>query len=165
VVSAPPVPLMAAAYACSVFISVRLSEDEDGAATTLKDALETARIPTFLCGDRARPGDDIAEGISRSLDACELFVVLGTEGFGKQGDTHFSTREELSFAMGCRKPIFLIKRCNEFEDPLTKMYLPAAMLYVEWPPRTPMPETLVDEIRDKLEALRAGGSVPQMCVC
>jgi hypothetical protein len=38
--------------------------------------------------------------ISGALDACELFVVIGTEGYGMQGDSRFSTREELKFAVG-----------------------------------------------------------------
>jgi hypothetical protein len=137
--------------ACRVFISLRLIEDCDHAAVKLKDALEDAGIPTFLCNTPV--GDDIAEEIAHALDACELFVVLGTEGYGQQGDSSFSSREELQFAKDHRKPIFLIKRCDAFADPKTRLHLPDSMMYQLWQPHTEsMPEGIVENIRAKLAA-------------
>jgi hypothetical protein len=138
------------ASACPVFISLRLSED-DGDAAKLQGALEAAGISSFLCGG-ALAGDNLAEDIACAVDACDLFVVFGTKGYGEQGESRFSTREELQFAVDHDKPIFLIKRCDEFADPLTRRYLPASMTHVEWQPLTPMPVGLVDEITAKLEA-------------
>jgi hypothetical protein len=154
-----------------VFISFRISDD-DGAAVKLKDALEAAGISAFVCGSLL--GDDIAAAIANALDACELFIVLGTVLYGTQGDTGFSTRQELQFAVDHHKPICLIKRCSlkhplAFQDPLTRLYLPASMLFDVWPPGERMPENLVDDIRAKLES--AGDIAPwnahgqQMCVC
>jgi hypothetical protein len=135
--------------ACRVFISFRLGED-DGTAIKLKEALEAVGISCFLCDPLV--GDNLAGMIAAALDACELFVVLGTESYGEQGDTRFSTREELQFAVDHDKPIFLIKRCDEFADPLTRLYLPANMYYQEWQPHTPVHEGLVEDIKAKLEA-------------
>jgi hypothetical protein len=135
---------------CRVFISLCLSEDCDGAAVRLRDALQTAGISTFLCNSLL--GDDIPAAIANALDACELFVVLGTEGYGKQGDTGFSTKQELEFAIGHSKPICLIKRCDEFAAPLTRLYLPAGMLHQLWPPHTCMPPDLLGNVMAKLEA-------------
>jgi hypothetical protein len=135
--------------ACPVFISFRLGED-DGTAIELKEALEAAGISCFLCNPLV--GDNLAAMIAAALDACELFVVLGTKGYGEQGDTRFSTREELQFAVDHDKPIFLIKRCDEFADPLTRSHLPASMFRQEWLPHTNMPQDLVDNIKAKLEA-------------
>jgi hypothetical protein len=110
-----------AAMACRVFISLRLCESNEWEINQLKEALEAAGISVFLCG--ATPvGGNIAADVANALNACELFLVLGTEHFGVQGDTNFSTRQELEFAVGHGKPIFLIKRCDEFKDPLTRMY-------------------------------------------
>jgi hypothetical protein len=149
-------PLRAMAHC--VFISSLLCEDSDGAAAQLKEALEAAGISVFVCEDNDR--DDTA----RALDACELFVVLGTEGYGTQG----TTSEELQFAKDRRKPIFLVKRCDAFlVDPLD---LPASMLFAEWPSSTDMPEDLVVNIRATLEATAGPDIAPpitaaQMCVC
>jgi hypothetical protein len=137
---------------CPVFISLRLNEDEDHAAVKLRDALEAVGISCFLCGG-ALVGDDIAAEIAGALDACELFVVLGTEGYGMQGDSGFSTRQELQFAVSCNKPIFLIKRCDDaFADPLTRLYLPENMLYQVWRPHTDLPKEIIADIKTKLEA-------------
>jgi hypothetical protein len=158
-----------------VFISVRLCEDSDHAAAKLKEALRVAGVSAFVCDPLV--GDDIAGDIARALDACELFVVLGTEGYGTQGDTWYSTREELQFAKDRRKPIFLIKRCDAFfADPLAQMCLQGNLLHTTWYPHTSMPKDLVADIRAKLEAARAGPQVArgdiappitaaQMCVC
>jgi hypothetical protein len=138
-----------------VFLSLRLIED-DGAAVKLQDALEAAGISCFLCDPLA--GDDLATDIAHAVDACELFVVLGTKHYGEQGDSRFSTRQELQLAIDRRKPIFLIKRCVgafEFADPLTQMYLPTSMFHQEWLPHQKMPEmfyeNLVGNIKAKLE--------------
>jgi hypothetical protein len=104
---------------------------------------------------------NLAAEIASALDACELFVVLGTTGYGEQGDSRFSTREELEFVVSRRKPICLIKRCEAFADPLTQMYLPASMLHQVWDPLTDMPEDLVDNIKAKLAALLPIGSADQ----
>jgi hypothetical protein len=97
---------------------------------------------------------NLAAIIAAALDACELFVVLGTKDYGMPGHSRFSTREELEFAVSHNKPIFLVKRCDEFADPLTQMYLPASMYYQEWPPGVPaVPEGLVADIEAKLEAV------------
>jgi hypothetical protein len=151
--------------ACRVFISVRLSEDGDGASLRLREALEAAGISCFLCGG-ALAGDDLATDVACAVDACELFVVLGTMGYGKQGDCSFSTREELQFAVDHCKPIFPIKRCDEFADPLTRLYL-ANLRYTCWEPYTPIPEDLVDNIKAKLEsaALRDPSGPPGYVRC
>jgi hypothetical protein len=138
-----------------VFISLCLNEDGDGAAVKLRDALEAAGISAFVCGDPF-VGDNLAAIIAAALDACELFVVLGTRNYGMQGDARFSTRQEIQFAMEHRKPIFLIKRCDEFADPLTRLYLPDSMFYQEWAPLTDMPEDLVSEIAARVQ---------ERCVC
>jgi hypothetical protein len=134
-----------------VFISVRLSEDGDHAAAQLKDALEPVGISAFVCDPLV--GDNLAEDIACAVDACELFVVLGTRGYGVQGDTRFSSRDELEFAVGRKKPIFLIKRCDDFADPLTQMYLPASMFHQVWPPAARLPDGLVDDIVAKLATI------------
>jgi hypothetical protein len=137
-----------------VFISVRLFEDStDNASVQLKVALENAGVSCFLC-DINSVRTSLPGAISQAMDDCELFVVLGTRGYGKQGDSTFSTREELQFAMDHRKPIFLIKRCQEFEDPLTRMSLPAGTPHVPWDPATDFPANLVNDIRVKLSLPR-----------
>jgi hypothetical protein len=134
----------------AVFISFRISENDDHAAFQLKDALEAAGVSVYLCDPQV--GDDLAATIANAVAACELFVVLGTAGYGTQGYSRFSTREELELALERRKPIYLIKRCDEFADPLTQMYLPASMMYQQWAPYMPLAVELVEDIKAKLES-------------
>jgi hypothetical protein len=134
-----------------VFVSLRLSEDSEHSASQLKEALEASGISVFLCNPLV--GDNLAAHIANAVDDCELFVVLGTEHYGVQGDSAFSTREELQLAVDRRKPIFLIRRCDAFKDPLAQMYLPGSTFHQLWPPSTPMPQDLVDNIRAKLETI------------
>jgi hypothetical protein len=134
-----------------VFISVRADED-NGAAVKLKDALDAAGISTFL-----RTRDSLFVDIVSALDACDLFIVLGTQGYGKQDleDQRFSTQQELQFAANHRKPVFLIKRCNKFEDPRTRMCLPESRVHFEWLSNDDnnLPSDLVDNIRAKLRTV------------
>jgi hypothetical protein len=141
------VPAMAA---CRVFISFRFCEDGDNAVPQLEEALHDAGISAFVCDPQV--GDNIAAAVACAVDACELFVVLGTVGYGTQGESRFSTREELDFAVSHNKPIFLIKRCDVFDDPVARRYLPDSMLHQEWLPCTRMPDGLVEDIKAKLEA-------------
>jgi hypothetical protein len=134
-----------------VFVSLRLSEDGDHAASQLKTALEAAGISVFLCNPLV--GDNLAVDIARAVGDCELFIVLGTDGYGVQGDSPFSTRQELQLAVDRCKPIFLIKRCDAFKDPLAQMYLPASTFHQLWQPHMFMPRELVDNIKEKLETI------------
>jgi hypothetical protein len=134
-----------------VFVSLRISEDGDRAARQLKEALEAAGFSVFLCNPLV--GDNLAGDIATAVGDCELFIVLGTEHYGVQGDSAFSARQELQLAIDRRKPIFLIKRCDAFKDHLAQMYLPASTFHVRWDPHIAMPRDLVDNIRAKLEAI------------
>jgi hypothetical protein len=134
--------------ACPVFISLRLKED-DGTALTLKEVLKEFGVSAFLCNPLV--GDELAEDISNAIDACEVFVVVGTRGFGEQGDSGFSTRQELLYAVGRRKPIVLIQRCDEFAHPLIKFYASTCLLHVRWEPGTRMPPELLECVLGALE--------------
>jgi hypothetical protein len=136
-----------------VYISVHPSED-GGTAVQLKEALGACGISAFVVGE---DGDHTIADIACAIDACELFVVIGTRGYGMPGNASFSTRQELQFAVDKNKPVFLIKRCDKFEDPLTRANLPDSMLYQPWDPFTDMPGHLVDTIRAKLEVISVVG--------
>jgi hypothetical protein len=128
-----------------VFISFRFCENIDGAAQKLQERLERRGINTFVC-DPAE-GTNIIEHVGAALDSCTLFVVLGTETYGENTSSYgFSTYSELEYAVGRKKNIFLIKRCDDFQVVSTRLWLPFTKLHAVWAPSTDIPEDLIDKI-------------------
>jgi hypothetical protein len=132
---------------CTVFISFRLGETLRE-AQKLRDALEDVGVSTYLC--ETLPGDNLLTEISHAMDDCELAVIMGSETFGEKTGSTCSTLQELQFIIDEEKPFVLIKMCDRFKHPETRVLLPKSCLHIEWKPRTPMPEDLVDSILDKI---------------
>ncbi len=92
-------------------------------------------------------GGDISTQVAQGLSEAEMVVIFGTRTYGAPGSVMYSTRQEMEFVMGNKKPFFLIKMCDEFEDPLTQLYLHKGIAYEAWnPPTGPMPAGLIDKI-------------------
>ena len=65
-----------------------------------------------------------------------------TLNYGEDISTGFSTYEELTFICEEKKPMFLIKMCERFEDDKTRVLLTRkAVACVSWPVGTPLPPT------------------------
>jgi hypothetical protein len=131
----------------TVFISFRI-ETASEQALQLKDALEAVGVSTYVC--KTRCGDDILTEIGEAIADCELAVVLGTETFGEKTGGFFSTWEELTAIKSEKKPIFLIKMCDQFRFPNVRFCFPSNIAYTEWLPYTDMPADLVEEILGKI---------------
>jgi hypothetical protein len=57
----------------------------------------------------------------------------------------------------------LIKRCDTFADPLTKLYLPASTYHLQvWPPHTNMPADLVSNIKERLATIPPSPPAPSV---
>jgi small GTP-binding protein len=130
-----------------VFISLRFAESEKE-ANTLKSALEEKGISTFLCA--VHPGGDIRREIVNALSSCQLAIILGTKTYGKDTGVGYSTFEELRFIHGERKPFFLVKMCERFEEPETRFLLDSSVCFIKWFPGSQMPSDLITKIVEKL---------------
>lgn len=135
-----------------VFISVRFAEGMK-AAEALKAALERKGANTFLCAVEA--GGDIFEEIVDAISNCRLAVIVGTKTYGKQTGSTFSTRDELKFIKQEKKPMFLIKMCDKFEESFARFTLGDGIAYYQWKPaneaaQSQLPNDMCDRIVAKL---------------
>eukprot|EP01040_Poterioochromonas_malhamensis_P011588 gene11588-12640_t len=131
-----------------VFISLRF-EESGNEAGTLKHALEERGISTFLWKDL--PGDEggLPE-IIHALSCCQLTVIMGSKTYGKNTNDRFSTYEELRFIQDEKKPFFLVKMCEIFEEKETKFRLNDSISSLQWLPGASMPGDLVSTIIETL---------------
>jgi hypothetical protein len=133
-----------------IFISLRFAE-AGKEAEALKSALEARGISAFLCA--VHPGGDICREVVNALHGCQLAIIMGTRTYGKDTGAGFSTFEELRFIHGQKKPFFLIKMCERFEEPETTFRLDSSVSYFQWFSGRPMPNDLVPKILEKLTSI------------
>ncbi len=131
-----------------IFISARFCEASTEAGQ-LKQTLEAKGISTFL--SNVPPGENLSSTIAHALKSCDLVVIMGTATYGKNTDVGFSTYNELKYVCEKKKPFYLIKMCDSFEEPETVLVLHQGISYHRWRPRTPMPPDLVPKIIAKVQ--------------
>jgi hypothetical protein len=83
---------------------------------------------------------------------------MGTRSYGKDTGAGFSTFEELRFIHGQKKPFFLVKMCDRFEEPETVFRLDSSVSYFLWFPGSPIPGDLVTKILERLESAVSMGT-------
>ncbi len=138
-----------------IFISLRFAEALDE-AKALKAALTACGANVFLCA--VDPGDAIDQAIITALGSCRLVVILATRTYGKATGFPCSTHEELKYIIGHKKPFFLVKMCEEYEEEYAKFHLPVTTMHYLWQPQTPQersraPPQLVEDIMQKLSTV------------
>jgi WD40 repeat protein len=138
-----------------LFISLRFAE-AGNEANLLKNALEAKGISTFLCA--VEPGGDICTEIVNALHDCQLAIILGTKTYGKDTGVGYSTFEELRFIINERKPFFLVKMCDRFEEQETRFRLDSSVAYFQWTPGHPLPPDIVTKIVEKLSFVTSSSS-------
>ena len=91
--------------------------------------------------------------IAEQLEHCKLVVVMGSETYGQRTASINSTFEELQFILSEGKDFFLIKMCDRFKCPHTRMAFGSGIVYKHWAPGTDMPPGLVTDV---VQALGVG---------
>ena len=138
---------------CDIFLSLRFSEALPE-AESLKVALVARGLTVFLAA--VQSGDSIVKEVSTNLVHCKLVVILGTRTYGKETTSSCSTFEELQYVMSKRKPFFLIKMCDEFEEVKAQFHLVGDIAFEPWRPTEKNPEPpheLVEKIMVKFKGL------------
>jgi WD40 repeat protein len=137
-----------------LFISFHFEEASEE-ADALNQALAIGGVPVLLCAEEA--GGDVEEEIFSSVAGAPLVIVMGTKKYGQETASNFSTYHQLRFLVKKKKPIFLIKMCDDFEEPCARLQLPVSSTNFRWTPdpanRSKVPDGLVRQIKDKLAAL------------
>ena len=143
-----------------IFISLRFNEARP-AGNALQAALEAKNMSVFLCD--VAPGENLASAVVNALTHCKLAVILGTKTYGQKTSSPFSTCEELQYIVDERKPYFLVKMCEAFEEAHARFNLPSTISYYPWRPTVSslgtvdsVPDALVSQIADRLHTVVHG---------
>lgn len=131
-----------------VFISYRFAEAKT-VAVNLKSALDRRGVTGIVID--ANPGGDssILDTVVRAIDESALFVILGTRTYGRKTASLSATRQEMLYALESRKPLFVVKMCDEYEEHVTRFLLDSSIPYYDFTgfqENTTIPEGLVDQI-------------------
>ena len=141
-----------------IFISLRFNEARP-AGNALQAALEAKNMSVFLCD--VAPGENLASAVVNALTHCKLAVIFGTETYGQETASSFSTFQELRYIVDKKKPFFLLKMCDAFVEARTDFHLPSTISYYPWRPATEQernaaPPDLIEQIVSRLETVLHG---------
>jgi hypothetical protein len=111
------------------FIPIRFDEASEE-ATALKQVLAAAGVPSFQCA--VEVGGDVEKEVVKYISSAPLVIIMGTKTCGKETKASFSTCQELRFVVERNIPIFLIKMCDDFEEPFAQFHLPMTISHFPW---------------------------------
>jgi hypothetical protein len=136
--------------AYDIFFSLRLNESMEE-AKELKAIIERTRpgVKCFLSGDNPN-GADLGRIISTALANAKMAIIMGSETYGKKTESNFSTYEEMHFILSEKKPMFLLKMCEEWEEPQTRLMM-VSRKFKRW--NGQVTQALVDEILTRYDAI------------
>jgi hypothetical protein len=106
--------------------------------------------------------DDYYQQFSRCVRSVSLVVVLGDQEYGERlsqsnSDDHsFSTFEELSMIRREKKPMLVIKMCQEFNMMVSDFLFKTVLNVLEWYLDSDMPEGLVPSICAAVSSAKSG---------
>ena len=131
------------------FISFRFGEAHAEALRTKAD-LEAAGKTVFISD--VQSGGNLEEVICEALDKCKMVIVFGTATYGRS-TTSFSTYHEINYTIDEKRPFYLIKMCDRWEETHVRMKFGQRTMYTLWMPGDPMPNDLIANILAKLDTI------------
>ena len=108
------------------------------------------------------PGGDLLKAVSEGMEAADLFIVMGTETYGKETSGVIDTYQEMVYIKSSKKPYFLINMNPDsslvrFKESATNLVFNLnTVSWERWKVGKPMPLKLVEHVMAKL-ANTAGG--------
>jgi hypothetical protein len=140
--------------AYDIFFSLRLIDSMDE-AKELKAMIERTRpdVMCFLSGDNPN-GADLGRIITTALANAKMAIVMGSKTYGKKTESNFSTYNEMHFILSEKKPMFLLKMCEEWEEPQTRVMM-ASREFKRWDGQ--VTQALVDEILTRYDTIARAG--------
>jgi hypothetical protein len=137
-----------------VFLSFRIKEANVHAAS-LQQALRQRGVKVYRAD--VADGDSAGQEVSKHIVHSRLIVILGTENYGEETSISYSTFNELSYVVSCKRPKFIIKMCHEFQQHLAIFNIQGqSLIEASWMPRCDdekPPTEVVDRIVAKLGAI------------
>jgi hypothetical protein len=138
--------------AYDIFFSLRLN-DSFNEAKELKAMIERTRpdVKCFLPGGNPNVAD-LGIIIPTALANAKMAIVIGSKTYGKKTESPFSTFEEMQFILRERekKPMFLLKMCEEWEEPQTRVMI-GSRKHKKWDGL--VTQALVDEILERYDQI------------
>ena len=118
-------------------------------AKELQAMIERTRpyVRCFLSGTNPN-GSNLGIIIPTALANAKMAIVMGSETYGKKTESNFSTFEEMQLILSEEKPMFLLKMCEEWEEPQTKLMM-GSRKYKRWDGQ--VTQALVDEILERYD--------------
>jgi hypothetical protein len=128
-------------------------------ASALQQGLLSAGIPSFYCA--VSLGEGLSDEVLGSISRAPLVIVLGTQTYGQRA-SRLSTCQALRFVLERHKPIFLVKLCQNFDEPFAEFNLPMTIARFPWiqlpATHASVPVGLVQQIQDTLALLASVAS-------
>jgi len=107
------------------------------------------------------PGEDWKKHVFNSIERCDLFIVFGTDSYGQETASEYSTNVEWGNAKRDGTPIFHINMLGDGEtitDLIVRQEIDAkSLIYEKWAwthDPTPMPEGIIPGITKQLNAAK-----------
>jgi hypothetical protein len=136
-----------------IFCSLKFSEAQEQAQQLVVQLKKSGLNAVIIDGNLMEENpEDMSEQVADLLDASKMVIIFGTESYGKATASTFSTKEELQFVMAEKKPFYLIKMCERFQDSRTRFYLPNESVATNWLPSEEMPSDLMESILLKYQS-------------
>ena len=110
-------------------------------------------VKCFRSGDNPN-GAEQGILIPTALENAKMAIVMGSETYGRNTESNFSTYQEMNFIMSEIKPMFLLKMCEKWEEPQTRVML-GSRKYKRWDGQ--VTQALVKEILTRYDAIAKAG--------
>jgi hypothetical protein len=146
----------------SVFVSWRMSECK-AEVKVLRTALEAKGVKVIVIGEL--PGGDLLQAVTQGMEAADLFIVMGTETYGRQTSGIIDTYKEMQYIISSKKPFFLVNMNPEpslmrFQEGAANLVFNLnTVSWKRWAVGAPMSPKVVEEILQKLLEGSAAASV------
>ena len=133
-----------------------MAECKNEVKKQLQPALEALGVKTIVVGEL--PGGDLKRAVEAGMAEAHLFVIMGTETYGKKTSGKIDTWAEMQEIKRSSKPFFLInlnpdaslKRFNE--DLTNQLFDLDTVAWHRWAVGKPMNSKLPGQIMAKLAA-------------
>jgi serine/threonine protein kinase len=142
----------------TVFVSWRMAECKNE-VRALQPALEELGIKVTVIGEL--PGGDLKKAIVTGMQEASLFIIMGTETYGKKTSGKIDTWKEMKDIKESGKPYFLINMNPEsslmrFKVKKTnKLFDLDTIAWHRWAMGAPMDPSLPRKVLEKLEGIEA----------
>jgi tetratricopeptide (TPR) repeat protein len=147
-----------------VFVSWRMAECKKE-VEALQKSLQPHGVKVVVVGEL--PGGDLLQSVIEGMEAADLFIIMGTETYGRQTSGIIDTYKEMQYIVASKKPYFLFNMNTELslmrfsEGAANLVFNLNTIAWERWAVGAPIPPKSIPKILKKLEERgnrsRAGG--------